>query len=118
MINSLLLLAQATTEQVTSAPDAPGAKPEGIMALLANPMIMIVLFIVIFWVIVIRPQRKAQKAHQEKLSQMQVGDKVVTNAGIHGRIENLSDRTVSLKIADGVIIKLEKSAVVYINPKD
>lgn len=120
MLNSLFLLAQAAAE--TAAPAAEGAQnapqPDGLMKLLGNPMVMVVLFIVIFWVLIIRPQRKAQKEHQEKLSQMKVGDQVVTNAGIHGRIENISDRTVSLKIADGVTIKIEKPAIVHINPRD
>ena len=109
MIQSLSLLAQA------AAPAAgEQAAPAGLGGLLNNGIVPIVLFIVIFWVLLIRPQRKAQKEHRERLQQLAKGDKVVTGGGLHGMVEKVNDTTINLKVADGVIITLEKNSVVAI----
>ena len=77
--------------------------------ILASPMFMFVIIIVLFWVMLIRPQRKAQKEQQARIAALQRGDKVITNAGLHGFVEKVNERTVSLKIAEGVVIELEKN---------
>lgn len=92
-----------------AADTAQGGAP-----ILGNPIFMIVIFIVIFWVLMIRPQRKAQKEHAERVNSLKKGDQVITNAGIHGTIEYVGDTTVSLKISDTSTIKIEKNAVVQI----
>lgn len=79
-----------------------------------GPMFMFVVIIILFWVMLIRPQRKAQKEQQARIASLQRGDKVVTNAGLHGFIEKVNERTVSLKIAEGVIVELEKNAIVHV----
>jgi len=58
-----------------------------------------------------RPQKKRQQEQQRLISALKTGDKVVTNAGIHGLIANVKDTTVMLKVADNVKIEVEKSAV-------
>lgn len=93
---------------------APQAAEQGAGGLLGSPFVMIIAFVLIFWVLIIRPQRKAQKEQAARLKALVKGDKIITNAGIHGTLEHVGDTTVSLKIADGIIIKLEKSAVVHI----
>lgn len=107
MIQSLITLAQA-------AAPAGEAAPSGIQSLIGNPLVMMVLFVVIFWVVLIRPQKKAQKEHQARLKTLKRGDKIVTNAGIHGMVEKAEETTVELKIAEGTIITLEKNAVAAI----
>jgi len=82
--------------------------------ILASPMFMFVIIIVLFWVMLIRPQRKAQKEQQARIAALQRGDKVITNAGLHGFVEKVNERTVSLKIAEGVVIELEKNAIVQV----
>jgi len=67
--------------------------------------------IVIMYFVLIRPQKKRQQEQQRLVSSLKTGDKVVTNAGIHGLIANVKDTTVMLKIADNVKIEVEKSAV-------
>jgi len=59
----------------------------------------------------IRPQRKAQKAQEEMRKNIRVGDKVVTIGGIHGIISGTTDKTVSVKVAEGLSIKFDRSAV-------
>ena len=77
---------------------------------------MIVIF-VLFYFMLIRPQRRAQKELQLKLSALKSGDEVVTNGGIHGLITNVADRSVTLKIADNVKIKIERQAIATILKK-
>ena len=100
---------------LAQAQDAAGAAGrEMFQQILASPMFMFVIIIVLFWVMLIRPQRKAQKEQQARIAALQRGDKVITNAGLHGFVEKVNERTVSLKIAEGVVIELEKNAIVQV----
>jgi len=77
---------------------------------------MIIIF-VLFYFMLIRPQRRQQKEHQLKLAALRSGDEVVAAGGIHGLITNVADRTVTLKIADNVKIKIERHSVLSILKK-
>lgn len=72
------------------------------------PMILIM---VVFYFLVIRPQAKRQKEHQKFVSDLKRGDEVVTASGIFGRVEGITDNIVNLEIADGVRIKVLRSQV-------
>ncbi len=85
------------------------AQPSG-SPLWSNLILMAVLF-AIFWFVLIRPMRQRQKQHDEMLEKVQKGDKVVTNGGLYGEIAALSGDTIHLKIADGVRVKVAKSAI-------
>ena len=61
--------------------------------------------------VLFRPQMRRQKEQQRLVSALKTGDRVVTNAGIHGLISNVKDTTVIVKVADNVKIEMEKSAV-------
>ena len=107
---NIFMLAQAQ-----DAAGAAGQEPANMFQqILASPMFMFVIIIVLFWVMLIRPQRKAQKEQQARIAALQRGDKVITNAGLHGFVEKVNERTVSLKIAEGVVIELEKNAIVQV----
>ena|SRR5438093_11932340 len=70
------------------------------------------LMIVIFWLFFIRPQAKRQKEQKAFVDNLQKGDKVITNAGIHGTINRINeDGTINLEINPGSYIKMEKSSV-------
>jgi preprotein translocase subunit YajC len=96
-----LFLAQAQSAQ----PGAPGQSP-----LLTFAPFWILIF-VIFYFVMIRPQKKRQQEQQRLMGSLKTGDRVVTNGGIHGLIANVKDTTVMLKVADNVKIEMEKSAV-------
>src|ERR1044071_6724121 len=66
---------------------------------------------VIMYFIMIRPQTKRQAEQKKLISSLKTGDRVVTNAGIHGLISNVKETTVILKVADNVKIEMEKSAI-------
>ena len=74
-------------------------------------MLMPVLLIVMFYFMLIRPQRRQQKEHAARLASLKTGDEVIAAGGIHGLVTNVSDRLVTLKISDGVKIKVEKASV-------
>jgi preprotein translocase subunit YajC len=65
----------------------------------------------IFYFLLIAPQRKRQKKHQEMLAALKKGDEVVTSGGIHGTVAAVDDRVVHLKIADQVKIKIDRGSV-------
>ena len=67
--------------------------------------------IVIMYFVLIRPQKKRQQQQQRLVSSLKTGDRVITNAGIHGLIANVKETTVIVKVADNVKIEMEKSAI-------
>ncbi len=72
----------------------------------------LILIFVIFYFLLIRPQQKRQKKHQEMLAALKAGDEIITSGGIHGRIDKvLDDQTFLVEIANGVKITLSRSAV-------
>lgn len=81
-------------------------QPGGLMAFL--PLVFIM---VIFYVLLILPAQRRQKRVNQMLANLQSGDKVITNGGIHGTIVGLEPDSVQLRIADQVRIKVARSAI-------
>ncbi|MFM1886945.1 MAG: preprotein translocase subunit YajC [Pseudomonadota bacterium] len=80
-------------------------------------LLIMVVFVVIFYFLLIRPQQKRAKEHQAMLSKLVAGDEVVTAGGIVGRIAELGDNFVSLEVADGVCIKVQRGQLTALLPK-
>jgi preprotein translocase subunit YajC len=76
-----------------------------------NLILPFALVIGIMYFLVIRPQSKKQKEHQEFLNKLKSGDKVVTQGGMLGRVTGVSDAYVTVEISDRVRVKLLRSAV-------
>ena len=70
-----------------------------------------VLIFVVFWLLLIAPARKRQKAHQHMLDELKKGDRVVTNGGLHGEVAGMEGAVVFLKIADNTKVRVSKSAI-------
>lgn len=81
-------------------------------------MITMILMIVIFYFLLIRPQRKRQRELNDQISAMKTGDRVVTIGGIHGLVSMIKDRTVVLKVADNTRIEFEKTGIASVLKKD
>jgi preprotein translocase subunit YajC len=81
------------------------------------PIMMVVLFGLMF-VFMIRPQMKRQKEVREMLGKLAKGDEVLTNGGLAGRIDELGEHFVTLEIATGVKVKLQRSAISAVLPKN
>jgi preprotein translocase subunit YajC len=77
------------------------------MAGLLFPILMLGLL----WVLMIRPQQRRLREHQALVATLGVGDEVVTAGGIYGTVVGLDDATVELRVADGVVVRLLRSAV-------
>jgi len=70
-----------------------------------------VLMFVIFYVVLILPMRKRQKALQTVIENLKKGDRVITTGGIYGEVAALDGATLVLKIADNVKVKIARSAI-------
>ena len=92
---------------------APAAAPGGdIMSIL-----MLVGFVVIFYLMIWRPQAKRAKEHKNLLGGLQKGDEVVTSGGIAGKVVKVTDDFVVIEASDTVELKIQKPAVVAVLPK-
>ena len=87
------------------APQGPGVNP-------FVQLIPIALVFAIFYFIILLPTKRRQKKLQEFLEALKVGDRVVTNGGIHGSVAKVNGNTVQLQIADKVRIEISKNAIV------
>ena len=70
-----------------------------------------VLMFFVFYFILIRPQQKQQKQHEEMVRNLGKNDEVVTTGGIHGTVVGLKERSILLRIAENVKIEVDRSAV-------
>ena len=83
----------------------------------ANPLVQflpLVLIFVIFYFLLIRPQKQKEKEHQKMLADVKANDKVVTLGGIYGTVVNVKEKTLILRIDDNVKMEIEKNSVAYI----
>ena len=71
----------------------------------------LILIFVVFYFLLIRPQQKQAKQHQQFLGNLSSGDKVITRGGIHGTITGLTDTVVTLEIAKDLRIKVSRDAI-------
>ena len=85
-------------------------------SLLAS-LLPLVFIVVIFWLLIIRPQMKRNKQHRELVSNLEVGDEVVSAGGLLGRITEVGENFIQVELADGVTVKMQKSSVGQVVPK-
>ena len=78
---------------------------------LIEQLIPFIAIFAIFFFLVIRPQAKRQKEHQNFLSTMKRGDSVITASGIFGKVEGITDKFVTLEVSEGVNIRVLKSQI-------
>jgi len=86
----------------------------------ANPMgsfIFIGVFFVIMYFMLIRPQQKRMKAHNEMVTALGVGDEVITNGGTLGAIVTVDESFIKIEVAPGTEIHVQRSAVAKVLPK-
>lgn len=103
-----LLIADAHAADPAPAPPPGG----GLMGFL--PLIII---FVIFYFLLIRPQTKRAKEHRAMIAALARGDEVVTSGGVLGRITEVGESFLTLEIADGVSVQIQRQAVSAVMPK-
>jgi preprotein translocase subunit YajC len=70
-----------------------------------------ILIVVVFYFFMIRPQMKKAKDHKKFIAELKKGDKVITTAGIHGKIVDMNETTILVETEGGGKIRFDKSAV-------
>ncbi len=78
---------------------------------------MVIIFAA-FYFLLIRPQQKKQKAHSALIASLSVGDEILTAGGILGKITAVSDHYVVVQISENTEVKMQKSSVSQVVPKD
>lgn len=84
--------------------------PGGCGGGLANLLPMILMFAV-FYFLLIRPQQKKAKEHREMLNNLKRGDEIITNGGMLGKVTGLTDRYVTLEVAEKIRLRVLRSHI-------
>ncbi len=84
---------------------------------LLNFFLPLIGIFVLFYFLLIRPQVKRAKEHKTLLNALAKGDEVVTGGGVLGRITEVGNDFISIEIADGIVVKVQKQSVSSIMPK-
>ena len=74
-------------------------------------IIMLVAMFAIFYFLLIRPQQKRAKQHKELVGNLKTGDQIVTAGGIHGKIASVEETTITIEVATGVKMKMNRSSI-------
>jgi len=80
-------------------------------------LLPVILIFVVFYFLLIRPQKKTQDEHKKMVAGLKKNDEVITAGGIHGTIMNVKDTTVTLKVDDNVKVEVQKSSIMSMKRK-
>ena len=80
-------------------------------------MLPLVLMFVVLYFVMIRPQMKKQKEHRAMIDALAKGDEVVTAGGLLGKVTKMGDAYLSVEIAAGTEVQLQRSAIVQVLPR-
>ncbi len=103
-----LLIPAAHAQAAAGAPAQPSPWPS---------VIMLGAVFVLMYFMMIRPQMKRQKEHRQMVEKLAKGDEVVTSGGIAGRIDEVGESFITVEIAEGTKVKLQKGAINAVLPK-
>jgi len=98
----------------TASAQAQGAAGQSSALMQFLPLILI---FVVFYFLLIRPQSKRAKEHREMVAALEVGTEVATNGGLLGKVTAVSDQFITVEVADGVNVKMQRHTVAQILPK-
>ena len=95
---------------------APTAGTDSMFGNLGSMLPLVLMFVVLYFVM-IRPQMKRQKEAKAMIEALAKGDEVVTSGGMLGKISKIGESFLSVEVANGVEIQVQRSAVVQVMPK-
>ena len=78
---------------------------------LLNMLLLFAAMGFLMYALMIRPQQRRDREHRDMLAKIEKGDQIVTSGGIHGKVTGVADDVLTVEIANGVRIKLSRSAV-------
>ena len=108
-MESLLNLFISDAAAQTAAPGAGGS---------LTTLLLPVLLIVVFYFLLIRPQQKKQKEHRQMVDALAVGTEIVTGGGVLGKVTDVGEQFLTVEIADGVKVKIQRHSIAAVLPKD
>jgi len=103
-------------ESIAYAAEAAQGAPAG--SPLGSMLFPLVLMFVIFYFLLIRPQQKKQKQHQDMLQSVRKGDKVVTSSGLYGVVVKVTEKDIVLEVADKVNLRFTIGSIGTVRDKD
>ena len=99
------------------AQTAPAAASGGDMQSTLMSMLHLLLMFLVLYFVMIRPQMKKQKEHRTMIDALAKGDEIITAGGFVGRVSKLGDGFLTIEIASGVEVQMQRSAVIQVLPK-
>ena len=94
------------------AQDAAVAQGGGVFQFL--PLLIL---IVVFYVLILRPQQKRAKEQKAMIDALQKGDEIVTSGGLMGRVQKVGDNSLGIEIAENIVVQIQRSSVQSVLPK-
>ena len=74
-------------------------------------IVFLILMFALVYFLIIRPQRKKQKEHEELVTELKKGDRVITAGGIYGQIESISEDSVTIKVESGTTMRVARGSI-------
>lgn len=96
---------------MAAGPTADGKQPQG-----WTMFVPLILFVVVFYFVVMRPQQKKAKEHAELLRSVKRGDKIITTGGIVATVTNVSDKHIAIRSADAKL-EITRAAIAEITER-
>ncbi|HVY86686.1 MAG TPA: preprotein translocase subunit YajC [Caulobacterales bacterium] len=103
------------TEAYAQAPGTAGG-PDSTMAFLVQVAPLVLIFIV-FYFLMVRPQQRRMKAHQEMITALKRGDVIVTSGGLIGKVKSVQDDEVRVELAPNVEVRVVRSTISEVRSK-
>jgi preprotein translocase subunit YajC len=97
---------------------AQDAAPAGSATSLTSALFLPVMLIVVFYFLLIRPQQKKQKEHKAMVDALGVGTEIVTGGGVLGKVTEVGEQFLTVEVAKGVNIKVQRHSIAAVLPKD
>ena len=107
-----MFISSAFAQTAPAAAAAGGDMQSSLMSMLP----LLLMFVVLYFVM-IRPQMKKQKEHKTMIDALAKGDEIITAGGFLGKVSKLGDSFLSVEIANGVEVQMQRSAVIQVLPK-
>ena len=108
LLSTLFLLAEPAAAETTAAPPASSG--------FTDTLLMIGFAIVLFYLMIFRPEQKRRKAEETKRSALKKGDRVTTVGGIIGKVAKINADSIVLKMVDGSMIECIKASISDVQP--
>jgi preprotein translocase subunit YajC len=106
-----VFLSDAFAQAIPSATTPPSGSPPPFLTVMGKMIPMFGIVFVVFWLLVLLPQKKEQEAQQALLTGLKKGDSVVTTGGIIGRVTAINDDSITVALEQNAAMKVERNHI-------